>query len=158
MLEQSGRVISVEGHQALIETESRSSCSHCGADSCSTSVIAKLFGVKRNRLIIPNTLNAQAGQQVVLGIEDDVVVKASVMAYLLPLISMIFALAFISAITDNAFYQALASLSGLFLGMSLVGQLSSSPSSVSQHQPKMLRLSNPYIPNIDANSLLRNPQ
>ena len=89
MLEETATVVEVIDGRLIAETESRSSCSHCSTDSCSTSVVAKLFGIRRNRLVMENTLQAKAGDRVVIGIPDNLLVQASVMAYLLPLVVML---------------------------------------------------------------------
>ena len=64
---------------------------------CTTSVVSKLFGIKRNRFKLENSLGAQPGEQVVIGIPDELLVQASVRAYLLPLLVMMLATAVGSA-------------------------------------------------------------
>lgn len=158
MLEQTGTVRSLENEYAWIETQSRSACSACGTDSCSTSVIAKLFGIKRNHLRVPNTLNLQVGQQVVIGIEDSVVVKASLLAYLLPPVSMILTLALVTAVSNDALSQILAAVIGLALGLNFTGYITGSPKVAQQHMPKVLRTVPSQISAIDMNTLLRTSQ
>lgn len=140
MLEESGQVIAVEQGMVWVGTIARSSCSHCSSDNCSTSVIARLFGMKRNRLLLNNHLQARPGDRVVIGIPDTVLVKASLWAYLLPILSLLLT-AVVSSMADLAYgYQALAALSGLALGLYGVRRATGSESRRGQFEPVMLRL------------------
>jgi len=116
MLEETARVIEVKDGWLIAETASRSSCSHCGAGSCSTSVVAKLFGLRHNRLLIDNTLGARVGDEVVVGIPDQVLVSASLLAYLLPLVVMLCVTAVGDRLGMNEFALSLLAPSGLALG------------------------------------------
>lgn len=140
MLEQDATV--VESKQGLIWVEaiSRSSCSQCSTTSCSTSVISKLFGFKRNLLKLENTLQAKSGDQVIIGIPDNVLVKASVWAYLVPIISMV--LSTLLAVTQGYGdgLQVLFALSGLGIGFIFVGRLTRSAHKGSAFDPQLLRI------------------
>ncbi|QLQ30965.1 MAG: SoxR reducing system RseC family protein [Candidatus Thiothrix singaporensis] len=49
----------------------RSACSTCGSQSgCSTSSLSKLFGIRQQRIRLPNTFSSRIGEQVVIGVED----------------------------------------------------------------------------------------
>ncbi len=140
MLEQDATV--VESKQGLIwvEAVSRSSCSQCSTTSCSTSVISKLFGLKRNLLKLENTLQAKAGDQVIIGIPDSVLVKVSVWAYLLPIISMV--LSTLLAVTQGYGdgLQVLFALTGLCIGFLIVGRLTRSGKRGNTFDPLLLRV------------------
>jgi sigma-E factor negative regulatory protein RseC len=140
MLEQEAKV--VESNEGLIWVEaiSRSSCSQCSTTSCSTSVISKLFGFKRNLLLMENTLQAKAGDQVIIGIPDSVLVKASVWAYLVPIISMV--LSTLLAVTQGYGdgLQVLFALTGLAIGFLIVGRLSRSGKRGTTFDPLLLRV------------------
>jgi sigma-E factor negative regulatory protein RseC len=139
MLEETAMVIDVKDGMLMAETESRSSCSHCSADSCSTSVVAKLFGVRRNRLVMENSLDAKPGDQVVIGIPDALLVRASVMAYLLPLVSMLLLTAIGDALGMNEILLSLLALVGLAIGFFMV-RWTIHRSASQRYTPRLLRI------------------
>ena len=62
MIEESGRVVAVEGDFAWIESERSSACSGCAVrKGCGTSAIAKLFGQRRVQLQVLNRIHARVG-------------------------------------------------------------------------------------------------
>lgn len=139
MLEETARVVEVRDGVLIAETQSRSGCSHCSTESCTTSVVAKLFGVRRNRLEMENHLGARPGDQVVIGIPDRLLVRASLMAYLLPLVAMLVVTAIGDLAGMNELHLSLLALAGLAMGFFTVHRLSRG--GASQHyEPRLLRI------------------
>ncbi|MCG8426642.1 MAG: SoxR reducing system RseC family protein [Chromatiales bacterium] len=95
MIEEPAVVIDNDGDFSRVETQRKTTCGGCAANNtCGTSVLAKVFGQKRTVLIVQNTIGAQPGEQVILGLPDASLPKASFLLYILPLLSMLlFALA-----------------------------------------------------------------
>lgn len=139
MLEETARVIDVTDDLLTAETESRSGCSHCSANSCTTSVVAKLFGVRRNRLVMKNSLGARPGDQVVIGIPDQLLVRASLMAYLMPLLFMLGVTALGELAGIDGFVLSLLALVGLALGFFTIHWASRSGPS-KRYEPRLLRV------------------
>jgi sigma-E factor negative regulatory protein RseC len=140
MLEETAQVVEVKDGLLTAETESRSGCSHChSSSSCSTSVVAKLFGVRRNRLVMANHLNAMPGDQIVIGIPDQLLVRASLTAYLLPLIVMLLVTALGDLAGVNELFLSLLALSGLAMGFFTVRWVSRGRTS-QQYEPRLLRI------------------
>lgn len=159
MLEETATVVAVSDGQLTLETAARSACSQCGGGQCSTSVIAQLFGVRRNQLQLPNELNARPGEQVVIGIPDRLLVRASLTAYLLPLLAMI-GLPLLGATLEwPQDAQPLLALLGLGGGFYLARRLSSRRANQAEWQPRLLRLVKPAgevrlpFPNISSTPL-----
>ena len=140
MLEEVATVVKANPEHLWVETESRSSCSHCSSSGCSTSTVAKLFGIKRNRLQLDNTLGAKAGQQVVIGIPDDLLVRASLWAYMMPLLTMVIATIAgnLSGVSEGI--QGLLALAGLATGFTLVYRFTHNKTTQQQFKPRLLRL------------------
>lgn len=140
MLEQDATVVEIDDGIVWVESISRSSCSQCSSSSCATSVISKLFGLKRNLLRMENKLQAKVGDQVIIGIPDNVLVKASIWAYLVPVLSML--LVTLMAVMQGAgdAVQVLSALSGLALGFMLVGRMTRSTKNISSFDPQLLRI------------------
>jgi sigma-E factor negative regulatory protein RseC len=90
MIEESAKVIACDGDYAVVETQTKAACGSCHAEqSCSTSVLAGLFKRRRNHLKVLNPIHATPGQRVVIGLQERALVSASLVAYLLPLVSLI---------------------------------------------------------------------
>lgn len=124
MLEETGRVVAVNGHYAVIEIQKRSACGHChSGDSCGTSVLAGLFSNHRQKVTLENHLNLSEGDQVVIGINETVLLSTAVMAYMLPLLLMI-GLAVISNLSGMGDgFSFVSSMVGLFAGMRISNRI-----------------------------------
>ena len=124
MLEETGKVIAIEGRYAVIETQQRSACGHCNVgDSCGTSVLAGLFSKRRNRVRLENHLDLSVGDQAVIGINESVLLSTAVMAYLLPLLMMI-TLTVISSLSGfGDGINFVVGMLGLFSGMMISNRI-----------------------------------
>ncbi len=141
MLEEIALVIKSSPEKLWVETETRSSCSHCSSSSgCGTSVLAKLFSVKRNQLQLDNSLGAKTGEQVIIGMPDDLLVRAAIWAYLLPLLAMIFVTIIASVAGAGDGLQSLIGLCGLVIGFIFVRRETNGATSQQNFKPRLLRL------------------
>jgi sigma-E factor negative regulatory protein RseC len=124
MLEETGKVVAIEGRYVVIETQQRSACGHCNVgDSCGTSVLAGLFSKRRNRVRLENHLDLSVGDQAVIGINESVLLSTAVMAYLLPLLMMI-TLAVISSLSGfGDGINFVVGMLGLFIGMMISNRI-----------------------------------
>lgn len=95
MIEQQAKVIMVEGDQLVLEAQVQSSCQSCEVKSgCGVSVLSKWVGKKFTRFQAKNTVDANVGDQVIVGLSESALLQGSLMIYFLPLLGMIlFALA-----------------------------------------------------------------
>ena len=155
MLEETALVVEADAHALWVELPSRSACSQCGSGSCTTSVIAKLFRIGQPRFRLDNSLNARAGQQVVVGIPDDLVAKASMWAYLLPLVALLGAAVVGNAAGLGEGAQSLVALAGLGLGLVLVRRATGTASMRRRLRPTLLRFAQPAQVSIEFKSLTR---
>jgi sigma-E factor negative regulatory protein RseC len=90
MIEERARVVAIEDDQLLLEAQTSTACNACAArQGCGTSVLSKWVGRKFTRFQAPNTVNAQVGDEVVVGLAEEAMLKGSVLVYLLPLLAMI---------------------------------------------------------------------
>lgn len=121
MIEESGRVVAVEGDFAWVESERTSACGSCAVrKGCGTSAIAKVFGRRRMQLRVLNRINALVGDDVVVGISEAGLLRGSLAVYAAPLAGL-----FAGALTGHfAGRQLLASASDLLaIGGALAGFL-----------------------------------
>jgi sigma-E factor negative regulatory protein RseC len=154
MLEQIARVIDVKDGMLLAETESRSGCNHCATSGCTTSVVAKLFGVRRNRLVLENSIGAKTGDQVVIGIPDALLARASIMAYLMPLLSMMALTALGDQLGLQALWLSLLALCGLAIGFFVVYRMTRGWSA-QRYKPQLLRIVAADYQRVDLPTLTR---
>lgn len=91
MITETARVAAVDddGH-VWVETQRKAVCDSCSVQKgCGSGVLAKLFSARRARVRVMNTLDAAVGDEVIVGIDDGLLVRASIAAYLMPLIWML---------------------------------------------------------------------
>ncbi len=89
MIEETGQVVEVQGEFAWVEHERTSTCGSCSVrKGCGTSAIAKVLGQRRVRLRVLNRINAQIGDQVVVGIEEQGLLRSSLAVYAVPLLGL----------------------------------------------------------------------
>lgn len=129
MLEQNGRVVRVTPTAVLIETERQTACGHCHVgEQCGTSVIAQLFRHRSNQLrlkksLLQQGLELQAGDEVVIGIAENLLLRAALWAYMVPILSMLGFALLIEAAGHADIFVFLAAMVGLFSGLYLSGVL-----------------------------------
>lgn len=142
MLEEMATVVEVGAGGVWVETQPRGGCSQCGSSGCGTSVVAKLFSVKRNRLRLDedNAGGVVPGQQVVIGIPDGLLVRASVWAYLMPVSAMLLGALGADALGMREGGQSLLALSGLASGFFGVRWAIRRGASRHGYTPRLLRL------------------
>ena len=92
MIEETARVIDIEGDQLVLQAETKTACNACEVkQGCGTSVLSKVVGRKFTRFHATNTVNANIGDEVIVGLHEDAMLMGSVMVYLLPLLALIIA-------------------------------------------------------------------
>lgn len=90
MLEEQGRVVAVEEGFAWVETQRKSSCGSCAVNKgCGTGVISKVVGQRATRVRAINRINAGVGDEIIIGLDDQALVRGSLAVYTAPLIVML---------------------------------------------------------------------
>jgi sigma-E factor negative regulatory protein RseC len=86
VIEETGRIVDVQGTFAWVESERSSSCGSCAVkQGCGTGAIAKVLGQRRVRLRVLNRIGARVGDQVVIGISESGLLRGSLAVYAAPL-------------------------------------------------------------------------
>lgn len=89
MIEETAIVAKIEHNQVWVEGASKQGCGGCmQKNSCSTSVIDKF--IKKRSIEVDCELDLKAGDEVVIAIDEGMLIKASLLLYLLPLFCMVF--------------------------------------------------------------------
>ncbi|MES9935164.1 MAG: SoxR reducing system RseC family protein [Sedimenticola sp.] len=90
MLEEPATVTASEEGFAIVETQRKSTCGGCEASStCGTSVLSKVFGNRNNRFRVRDPIGVKPGEQVIIGLPEAALPKASFIFYILPLFAML---------------------------------------------------------------------
>lgn len=89
VIEEIAIVQSVQHHNVSVLTTHRSSCHNCNEKaSCSTSILSKFFGSKEFELKMYSELPLEAGDQVVIGINENVFLRLTSLIYFVPLCAL----------------------------------------------------------------------
>ena len=145
MIEERARVIAVKNGQLLLEAQTRTACQACAArKGCGTSVLSGWVGRKFTRFQAPNTVNAAVGDEVIVGLAEDAMLKGSILVYLMPLLAMIVsALLADSLLAPDAGARDLmvvvAAVVGLVLMLAASRLLLSSEANRSRFSPVVIR-------------------
>jgi sigma-E factor negative regulatory protein RseC len=90
MIEEQGRVVTVNGALAEVACDRQSACGGCSVSgACGTSLLERYLGRQPLALQATNTIGARPGDRVVVGIPDATLPQAAFVAYLMPLLVML---------------------------------------------------------------------
>lgn len=145
MLEEVGRIIAVDGETAWVETERKSTCHSCSANKgCGSGVLSRFMGRTLGQYPVINRIGAKVGDEVVLGIDENAIIRGSLAAYGIPLASLLAGAfiadaAFAAAGSDAA--AALGGVSGLLAGLAWLRRHTRKIRLDARYQPVVLRRS-----------------
>jgi sigma-E factor negative regulatory protein RseC len=140
MIEESALVVAVEPGFAWVETRRRSACTSCAVSShCGTSAISKLFGARVSRLRVRDGIGVEVGDRVVIGLAEGALTRASLLAYLVPLIALMLVASAARTAGVGEGLSALAGLLGLCLGLWASGRLTGGAVGRRGYRPLLLR-------------------
>ncbi|PIE41010.1 MAG: transcriptional regulator [Gammaproteobacteria bacterium] len=141
MIEESGRVVAVEKGAVWVESIRRAACDTCAAkNGCGQSALAKLGQQHKNHVRAISSLDLEVGDSVVIGVPEDVVIKGTLIAYMMPLIFMLVAAITADSLNTADSTVALASLAGLAVGFLVVRLHFLKARKDIRYQPVVLRL------------------
>ncbi len=147
MIEEEATVIAVADGFAIIEVARQSSCGQCAAaKGCGTSVFASWYGKRMNQMRVIDAIHVAVGDHVIVGMKEDALVKASLLIYLMPLLSMglfaivgrwIFAEMLLIAVNDAVLL--LFAVLGLLVALRVVSKMQRRVVNNPDYQPVILR-------------------
>jgi sigma-E factor negative regulatory protein RseC len=127
MLIETGRVVAVDRDGVWVETIRQSTCGACAAQKgCGHGLLNRISDGKRSYIrVLPGSQdpgNCRVDDQVRIGIPEDVILRGSLIVYMLPLLCMLTgAVAAISLFSGNPdVLAALGAVAGFALGFVLV--------------------------------------
>jgi sigma-E factor negative regulatory protein RseC len=90
MIEEQGIVVAIEAGIAEVEIIRRSTCGACSARSgCGVSLLDRVLGRRPQRLLLVDKLKVSPGDEVIVGIPEGALLKAAVVAYMIPLLGLL---------------------------------------------------------------------
>ncbi|MGB0450241.1 MAG: SoxR reducing system RseC family protein [Porticoccaceae bacterium] len=117
MILETGTVVAVEPDGLWVETIQKSACEVCVAEKgCGQKFLSKLAGKTTSIRVLLNNQSREklsVGQSVTIGIPEDVIVLASLLVYLLPIIGAVGG----AAVASYAGGGDLTSISGALAGL-----------------------------------------
>lgn len=140
MIEETAVVVAHEPGIAWVETSRRNACGACNQSAdCGGALLSRLFAPGANRLALEDRLGVAIGERVVIGIPDSLLVRASLIAYLLPLLTLVLGAVLAEGWQLAEIEVALTGIAGLGVGIWLTGHLTGGAQGRQRYRPLLLR-------------------
>jgi len=113
------QVVDVEGNMAWLIPESGSSCGGCSsAAACGSKGIGTIASrLEARRFQLVNDAGLRVGERVVVGINENALLRASITAYVIPLATLLGIGALAQSVAGSDTITMAAMLAGLVLGL-----------------------------------------
>ncbi|MEX1667610.1 SoxR reducing system RseC family protein [Zhongshania guokunii] len=143
MISETGRVVGIDQDALWVETIQRSTCSSCSAQKgCGQGLMNKALDGRRNQLRVKlggqSADDFQLDDQLEIGIPERALVGGAMVVYLLPLFTMLAAMAGVSHYFVGDVAAAIGALLGFVAGMVLLGLHARLISDNPAYQPQIL--------------------
>ena len=145
MIEEQAQVVEIKGNTLFLQAQTQSACGSCAANKgCGTSLLSKVVGRKFSYFQADNSINANVGDTVVVGISEDALLKGSLVMYIIPIMAMlIFAVladfSLLAAMQHRDLMIAVTAIMGLVFGSLVSKWYFARESSVHLFAPVVLR-------------------
>jgi sigma-E factor negative regulatory protein RseC len=120
MILETGRIMAIETDGVWVETIRKSACGSCKAEKgCGQSLINKWDGHTAYIWVLlegRNPADYQLGDEIQIGIPEEVIVKGAMLVYMVPLITLLLATAFAHHQFAHEGISTLSGFAGLLLG------------------------------------------
>jgi sigma-E factor negative regulatory protein RseC len=146
MLEERATVVAVETKAIWVEVQRQSVCGQCAANKgCGSAVLQKVLGNKRNIFRVTGDLPVSVGDKVVIGVNENAMIKGSLLVYAMPIV-LIIAFALLGetiasrALSMNSDHMSVfGAVVGLVVSVVGLRWHSQKSSKQAQYQPVLLR-------------------
>ena len=143
MIEERAVILSLDNasSNATLEIERKTACGLCGQTrGCGNSIWGKLFAHQSSAFKAQNRINAKVGDSVIVGINEQALLKSAVLLYIVPLVTLFIGAILMQQIFKTNAYAMLGALLGLVLGLLWVKGHTMSSRYFKLQQPVILRL------------------
>ena len=142
MIEEQAVVIKASKERVTLEVVRDKPCGLCGqVRGCGNSIWGKIFSHQSGHIETRNDLNAKLGDVVILGIDETLMLKSSLMLYGVPLLSM-----FLCMVIANSFakemveiYTLIGAVTGLFLGVVMIKRVINEKMQMFYNEAQLIR-------------------
>jgi len=87
MIEENALVVASDGNKVWVEVQKQSACGKCASNKgCGGSILENFFGNRSKVLRVSSDIHVNVGDEVVIGVNENAVLKGSFVVYALPLI------------------------------------------------------------------------
>jgi sigma-E factor negative regulatory protein RseC len=120
LITETGRVLEVEGEWAWVACRRQVECARCAEGrGCGGGILARLLGDRLHKIrVATGSIVVEPGDQVVIGLGEDVVLRAAAVVYLVPLLLALAGGAAAMALTGGGDPAAiLGAAAGLVVGL-----------------------------------------
>ncbi|NHZ69828.1 MAG: Fis family transcriptional regulator [Thermotogales bacterium] len=141
MLEETAQVVRIDDDEVWVETQRRSTCASCAAEKgCGTATLAKVLGRRRTLVRVLSDQPLRVGDQVVIGIREQALVRYAVPVLLLLLGGFVGELGAQHFLWDNAEIASMVlGISGLIAGLFWLRRFTRQIEYDDKYQPLVLR-------------------
>lgn len=143
MITETGRVLEVEGDWAWVACRRQVECQRCAEGrGCGGGVLGKLLGDRLHKVrAATGAVAVEPGDQVLIGLGEDAVMRAAAAVYLVPLLLALAGGVAATTLAGGGDLAALAgAVAGLVLGLGWARSYSRRHAADSSLQPVILRL------------------
>ncbi|MCK5718560.1 MAG: SoxR reducing system RseC family protein [Thiomargarita sp.] len=142
MLKEYGTVITVDKQFAMVRIKRTNACHQCTAEKdCGTASLASILGQRNTEIKAIHYGNINVGDQVAIGIKENIFLKSALLMYLFPLLGLFIGIIVyqlsvkIFNLPNYELLTILAGLIGLFTSLIWVKYISISIAKHPHHQP-----------------------
>lgn len=141
MIEEQGRIVAVEPGAVWVETLRKSTCSSCSVKAgCGQGLLDQLGASGRRGYVRAlSDLQLSVGDAVVIGVREDLLVRGSLLVYLLPLLGLFVAAVLAEQMSLSEPWVILSALCGFLLACCAVRWRSGITAGDPALQPVVLR-------------------
>jgi sigma-E factor negative regulatory protein RseC len=124
MIEETAVITDKKDQYVTFEVERSTACGICGQTrGCGNATWGKLLGHKQQFSQAENLINANVGDQVVIGVEEKVVLNAALWLYFIPLFALFVGAGLGQILFNQELYVIIGSVIGLLSGLLIVKQV-----------------------------------
>ena len=126
MIEEQAVVIKASKERVTLEVVRSKPCGLCGqVRGCGNSIWGKIFSHQSGHIETRNDLNAKLGDVVIVGIDETLMLKSSLMLYGVPLFLMFLGMVIANTFAKEKveFYALVGAVTGLFLGVVMIKRI-----------------------------------
>ena len=142
MIEEQAVVIKASKERVTLEVVRDKPCGLCGqVRGCGNSIWGKIFSHQSGHIETRNDLNAKLGDVVILGIDETLMLKSSLMLYGVPLLSMFLCMVIVNSFAKEMveLYTLIGAVTGLFLGVVMIKRVINEKMQMFYNEAQLIR-------------------